>query len=168
MKVIEEYGVYALGVIVALYHIKYPCNMRLYYGMVGFAVSMIVFKQFKESLLVGLVLAISCDIFKKYIRATVEGFKEGEEEEDEDEHEDEEFEGLAEKGFEDYINLQETYKQNVGGLDSGAMEKMTAQTEKFMGQQKELLKVVEQLGPSLKEGMSMLKTFGNLKESINK
>ena len=44
---------------------------------------------------------------------------------------------------------------------------MTEQTEKFMGQQKELMKIVEKLGPSLKEGMGMLKTFGNLKDSIN-
>ena len=166
MKLVEEYGVYALGVLVALYHIKYPCNMRLYYGMVAFAVCMIVFKQFKESLLVGLVVAISCDIFKKYIRASVEGFKEGAS--DEEEEEEEEFtEGLAEKDFDEYINIQETYKENIGKLDPKALSKMTAQTEKFMGQQKELLKVVEQLGPSLKEGMSMLKTFGNLKDSIN-
>jgi len=164
MKLVEEYGVYALGVVVTLYQIKYPCNMRLYYGMVAFAVCMIVFKQFKESLLVGLVVAISCDIFKKYIRASVEGFKEGASDDEEEEDFSEE---LAEKDFDEYINIQETYKENVGRLDPKALSKMTAQTEKFMGQQKELLKVVEQLGPSLKEGMSMLKTFGNLKESIN-
>ena len=116
MKLVEEYGVYGLGVVVALYHIKYPCNMRLYYGMVAFSVCMIVFKQFKESLLVGLVVAISCDIFKKYIRASIEGFKEGEN--DDDEEEEEEFsEDLAEKDFDEYINLQETYKQNVEKLD---------------------------------------------------
>ena len=165
MKLVEEYGVYALGVVVALYHIKYPCNMRLYYGMVAFAVCMIVFKEFKESLLVGLVVAISCDIFKKYIRASIEGFKEGAGDEEEDE--DEDFtEDLAEKSFDEYINLQETYKENVESLDPKALSKMTEQTEKFMGQQKELMKIVEKLGPSLKEGMGMLKTVGNLKDSI--
>jgi hypothetical protein len=165
MNYLEEYGIYTLGVIVALYHVRYPCNRRLYFGMVTFAVCMMVFKQFKESLLVGLVVAISCDIYKKYIRASVEGFKEGEEEEEEEEEED--FtENLGEADFEDYINLQETYKQNVEKLDTKSLEKMTSQTEKFMSQQKELLKVVEKLGPSLKEGMGMLKTFGNLKDSI--
>ena len=43
---------------------------------------------------------------------------------------------------------------------------MTSQTEKFMEQQKDLMKVVEKLGPTLKEGMSMLKTFSNLKDSV--
>ena len=70
MKLVEEYGVYALGVVVALYHIKYPCNMRLYYGMVAFAVCMIVFKKFEEALLVGLFVALSSDLYKKYLRET--------------------------------------------------------------------------------------------------
>jgi len=162
MNYLEEYGVYTLGVVLALYHIKFPCNMRLYFGMVSFAVCMIIFKKFKESLLVGLVVAVSSDIFKKYIQKSIEGFKEGQ-----DDEEEEEFtEDLAEKDFEDYINLQETYKKNVEKLNPNALEKMTAQTEKFMEQQKQLMGVVEKLAPSLQQGMNMLNTFKNIKKSV--
>jgi len=175
MDYIDEYGIYFLAVVVLLYHIKYPCNMRLYYGLVSFGVCMIVFKQFEEALLVGLFVALSSDLYKKYLRETFEGFIEGEESHKEDKKEDssgddEEDEGfkedLAEQDFDNYINLQETYKQNVENLDSTTLDKMTSQTEKFMEQQKDLMKVVEKLGPTLKEGMSMLKTFSNLKDSV--
>ena len=177
MDYIEEYGIYFLAVIVLLYHVKYPCNMRLYYGLVSFGICMIVFKKFEEALLVGLFVALSSDLYKKYLRETFEGFIEGEESQDdkkeglkeEKKEEKEDFkEDLAEQDFDSYINIQETYKQNVEQLDSGTLEKMTSQTEKFMEQQKDLMKVVEKLGPTLKEGMSMLKTFGNLNDSMNK
>ena len=177
MDYIDEYGIYFLAVVVLLYHIKYPCNMRLYYGLVSFGVCMIVFKQFEEALLVGLFVALSSDLYKKYLRETFEGFIEGEESHDDskedpkkddgDGDDDEGFkEDLAEQDFDNYINLQETYKQNVENLDSTTLDKMTSQTEKFMEQQKDLMKVVEKLGPPLKEGMSMLKTFSNLKDSV--
>ena len=182
MDYIDEYGIYFLAVVVLLYHIKYPCNMRLYYGLVSFGVCMIVFKKFEEALLVGLFVALSSDLYKKYLRETFEGFIEGEEsqeakegnkdakKEDDDDDDDDDGDGftedLEEQGFDNYINLQETYKQNVENLDSATLEKMTSQTEKFMEQQKDLMKVVEKLGPTLKEGMSMLKTFSNLKDSV--
>ena len=178
MDYIGEYGIYFLAVVVLLYHIKYPCNMRLYYGLVSFGVCMIVFKKFEEALLVGLFVALSSDLYKKYLRETFEGFIEGEESHEdskEDPKKDDEGDGdegfkedLAEQDFDNYINLQETYKQNVENLDSTTLDKMTSQTEKFMEQQKDLMKVVEKLGPTLKEGMSMLKTFGNLNDSMNK
>jgi len=180
MDYIDEYGIYFLAVVVLLYHIRFPCNMRLYYGLVSFGVCMIVFKKFEEALLVGLFVALSSDLYKKYLRETFEGFIEGAENEKEGNKDEKNDDGdddgdgdgdgftedLEEQSFDNYINLQETYKQNVENLDSATLEKMTSQTEKFMEQQKDLMKVVEKLGPTLKEGMSMLKTFSNLKDSV--
>jgi hypothetical protein len=160
----EKNGVYVLAVIVALYQIKFPCRMRLFFALISFGMCMIVFKKFEESLLEALVIALSSDIYKRYVREPFEGFKE---EMKETTDNLEKFkEDLDEK--EEYINVTETYKENLGNLDLGTLEKMTSQTDKFMTQQKELMSVVEKLAPTLQQGMSMIQTFSNFKDSVSK
>lgn len=163
MDNLERNSIYGLAVIVVLYHISNPCKMRLYFGVVSFGVCMLVFKKFEESLLVSLVIALSSDLYKRYVREPFEGFKEEIEETNNDL---EKFkEEMEEK--DDYINITETYKENVKNLDIETLEKMTSQTEKFMEQQGKLIGVMENLGPTLKQGMEMLQTFSNFKEKLN-
>lgn len=177
MDHIEKYGIYFLALILLAYHFRFPCNMRLYFGLVAFSTCIIVCNGDKnalnDALLVGMVVAISSDIYKKYLKASFEGFKEGD-----DDYEDKKEKmknhkkskkqknNIDELDFDEYINIEQTLKENVKNIDTETLETMTKQTEKFMTQQEKLLNVVEKLGPTLKNGIKLLNTFNGYKNAL--
>jgi hypothetical protein len=174
MDHIEKYGIYFLALILLAYHFRFPCNMRLYFGLVAFSACVIVCNKEKyalnDALLVGMVVAVSSDIYKKYLKSSLEGFKEGEDDYEDTEkmknHKKSKKKHVDELEFDEYVNIEQTLRENVKNIDTETLETMTKQTEKFMNQQEKLLNVVEKLGPTLKNGIKLLNTFNGYKNAL--
>lgn len=163
----------ALGVFVLLYlYLNYrnPCKIRVVFLLISSILTFYLFDDIYAAILLSMVLSIVCSYMcKGRIIEGMENKKSDEEDFENEDFEDEDFDNKAntlnkisddsENFSDNFIDHNETMKNNLKNLDMKSIEKMTADTQELLDTQKKLMKTMETMAPLLKQGMNMVDMF---------
>jgi len=162
----------SLLIMVSLYiyfNIEYPSTKRLIFLLVTTILTFYLFNDIYSSVILSIVLSLAFTLLCNN-RTIVEGYKNDKTENkggnrsspgdggDGDESDDDDEDGSHSDNF---INYNETMKNNLKNLDIKNIEKMTSETRELLNTQKELMATIAGIAPLLKEGMGLVNTFKN-------
>jgi hypothetical protein len=185
LKNIRNVSLVALVGLYVFFNYSHPCPKRLVFLLVTTILTFYLFNDIYCAVILSIVLSMAFTLLCKK-RNVVEGLENGldaDADADADANELDNKEGLSNKkkpkkakenlsndidndndnedsGFADnFIDYNETMRNNLKNLDMKNIEKMTNETKDLLNTQKQLMKTMADMAPLLKQGMGMVDMF---------
>ena len=155
----------ALVVLLVLYgfvNIIQPCLKRLTFLLVTTVLTFGLFEDICSAIILSIVLSMVFTALCK-CNDVVEGLqnKDGEKEnKDQDKENNDTLDAEPNNDYSDnFIDYNETMRNNLKNIDMKNIEKMTNETKDLLNTQKQLMKTMADMGPLLKQGMGLVDMF---------
>ena len=188
LKTIRNLFLLLLVSLYVYFNYLHPCSKRLVFLLVTTILTFYLFNDIYCAILLSIVLSVAFSLLCRK-RDVVEGMENSKDEKYENEKDDNELnneviekltvtsvgenkkekkdEGTNEndENFSDnFIDYNETMRNNLKNLDVKNIEKMTNETKDLLNTQKELMKTMAEMTPLLKKGMGMVEMFKKKKD----
>ena len=184
LKNVRNISLVTMVILYVYFNFKYPCPKRLVFLLVTTVLTFYLFNDIYSAILLSIVLSLAFTLLCKN-RNIIEGLENKKEDLDLDEDLDDKVnvealsnkkknkkvvkedlsEDVEELDFSDnFIDYNETMRNNLKNLDMKNIEKMTSETKELLDTQKQLMKTMSEMAPLLKQGMGMVEMFKKKKE----
>jgi len=150
----------ALGILLVLYVVMnylQPCLKRLAFLLITTVLTFCLFEDLCSAIILSIVLSM---IYTVLCRCKCNNIVEGLQNKKKDNEKED-------SGFSDnFIDYNETMRNNLKNIDTKNIEKMTNETKELLQTQKQLMKTMSEMAPLLKQGMGLVDMFK--KTDLNK
>ena len=159
----------------------HPCSKRLVFLLVTTILTFYLFNDIYCAILLSIVLSVAFSLLCKK-HDVIEGMEDNHDNEKNEEHSERNKEDLTvqtmtdkkkkekenekddEQFSDNFIDYNETMRNNLKNLDVKNIEKMTNETKELLNTQKQLMQTMAEMTPLLKKGMGMVEMFKKKKE----
>ena len=179
LKTIRNLFLLLLVSLYVYFNYLHPCSKRLVFLLVTTILTFYLFNDIYCAILLSIVLSVAFSLLCRK-RDVVEGMEDSKDEqydneviekltvtsvgENKKEKKDEGTNENDENFSDNFIDYNETMRNNLKNLDVKNIEKMTNETKDLLNTQKELMKTMAEMTPLLKKGMGMVEMFKKKKD----